>query len=122
MPAATPKRCRQGGCGKSTIHRHGYCDTHAELGKSNWHKREKAKGNRHQRGYGSEWDKLRKIVLKRDEYLCQSCLKVGVVTQGTHVDHIKPKSQGGSNELNNLQTLCIEHHNNKTATEQGRGY
>lgn len=117
MAHSTPKRCRQSGCGKSTTHRHGYCDIHAELGKSNWYKREKLKGNRHKRGYGSAWDKLRKTVLERDAHLCQECSKIEVVCNGTHVDHIKPKSKGGNDELSNLQTLCVDHHKSKTATE-----
>lgn len=117
MAHSTPKRCRQSGCGKSTIHRHGYCDEHAKLGRSNWYKREQLKGNRHKRGYGSAWEKLRKIILERDQHLCQDCLKVGVVTNGTHVDHIKSKYQGGTDEYCNLQTLCADHHKHKTATE-----
>lgn len=45
-------------------------------------------------------------VLKRDKFTCVYC--GGKPSQGytLHVDHIIPKSKGGSNELNNLVTAC----------------
>ena len=48
---------------------------------------------------------LRHEVFKRDGYMCVEC---GATKQDgrLHVDHIIPVSQGGSNELSNLQTLC----------------
>lgn len=52
------------------------------------------------------WDKLRPkvshIVFAWDQYRCQEC---GAVTNLT-VDHKTPISKGGTNELDNLQTLC----------------
>lgn len=48
---------------------------------------------------------VRKYVLQRDKYQCQSCGK----TQGEttlNIDHIIPLAKGGSNDLSNLQTLC----------------
>lgn len=48
----------------------------------------------------------RHAVFVRDNYRCVEC---GATNKDTilHVDHIHPKSKGGSNELSNLQTLCI---------------
>ena len=45
-------------------------------------------------------------VLQRDLWKCLSCGRG--VAQGVllEVDHIKPRSRGGSNALENLQTLC----------------
>lgn len=82
---------------------------------SGWHRT-----SRHARGYGSQWDRLRVQVLKRDHHLCQHCLAEGRTCLATHVDHIKPKAQGGTDDLGNLQALCREHHEAKTAAENGR--
>ncbi|MFH8119917.1 MAG: HNH endonuclease [Candidatus Aenigmatarchaeota archaeon] len=48
---------------------------------------------------------LRQEVFKRDGYKCVEC---GATKETTtlHVDHIIPKSEGGTDELDNLQTLC----------------
>lgn len=77
-----------------------------------------------QRGYGAQWRKgLRRRQLQR-EPLCQwtegekRCTR-----QATDVDHIVRKAVGGADALDNLQSLCHEHHSAKTAREvrwQGR--
>jgi 5-methylcytosine-specific restriction protein A len=79
-----------------------------------WHKT-----SRHQRGYGSHWDKLRKVVLDRDMHMCQSCLSRDRATVANQVDHIKPRSKGGTDDLNNLQALCKPCHDAKTITDNG---
>ena len=48
-------------------------------------------------------------ILDRDDYRCLACGRNpesdGVVL---HVDHIKPRSKGGTDDDDNLQTLCAE--------------
>ena len=75
--------------------------------------------SRHKRGYGTAWDKLRTGALSRDKYLCQECLRNGLVRKATDVDHIRPKKLGGVDELNNLQSLCKACHIDKTTEENG---
>ncbi|MBC8503025.1 MAG: HNH endonuclease [Nitrosopumilus sp.] len=50
---------------------------------------------------------LRHEVFKNANYKCQEC---GNTKDNTilEIDHIRPVSQGGSNELDNLQCLCKE--------------
>ena len=63
-------------------------------------------------GYGRKWQAIRLTALDRDRNICQMC---GVFTgRSGHVDHIREKKQGGTDALNNLQTLCIACHNKKT--------
>lgn len=73
--------------------------------------------SRHERGYGYQWTKLRKIVMQRDVYLCQPCLSKGRPTPAKQVDHIVPKSRDGLDDLDNLQAICVECHKAKTKAE-----
>ena len=84
--------------------------------------------SRHERGYGSEWDKKRKRILKRDFGICQPCAKLGKIHAGREVDHIVSRAEGKKlgwsasriESEGNLQTICTEAHKVKTAAEQGR--
>ncbi len=75
------------------------------------------RGSRHARGYGREWEKLRERIIERDERLCQECLRNGRTTMGTEVDHVLPKSQGGTDDPSNLELKCGPCHRAKTARE-----
>lgn len=48
---------------------------------------------------------VRKYILQRDNYQCQSCGKNTTQTQ-LNIDHIIPLATGGSNDISNLQVLC----------------
>ena len=71
-----------------------------------------------QRGYGSSWQKLRAFVLS-NEPLCRECMGRGEIVPATDVDHIVPRSRGGSDDEANLQSLCHACHSRKTATRDG---
>lgn len=63
-------------------------------------------------GYPSDWPERRREILRRDAYRCQYC---GIRSTraddiALDVDHIIPKSRGGSHELSNLRALCPECH------------
>jgi 5-methylcytosine-specific restriction protein A len=76
------------------------------------------RGNRHQRGYGADWERERKVVLRRDGGLCQPCLRRGHTTPNCNtVDHIVNKAQGGTDDRRNLQTICSTCHSRKTQAE-----
>jgi hypothetical protein len=49
---------------------------------------------------------IRHEVFKRDNYCCVECNASKEDGTVLHIDHIIPVSQGGSDELDNLQTLC----------------
>ena len=70
-----------------------------------------------ERGYGRTWQKLRLRILRRDHYMCVKC-RVPVGKSG-EVDHIIGKAKGGTNRMDNLQTLCKRCHSMKTAREDG---
>lgn len=56
-----------------------------------------------------EWELIRQKVFSRDGGVCVRCGRGNRLT----VDHIKPKSLGGKNDLDNLQTLCSYCHEEK---------
>ena len=82
------------------------------------------KGSRHERGYGSDWTRLRLKILKRDNYMCVNCKRQGIDTPlkvrpyDHAVDHIMPKAFGGTDHPDNLQSLCAPCHDQKTYAEQ----
>ena len=51
------------------------------------------------------WSRLRHECFKRDNYKCVECGATNK-EKTLHADHILPTSQGGQDELSNLQTLC----------------
>ena len=55
-------------------------------------------------------------VLKRAKYRCELC---GAHEEqiALHVDHIVPRSKGGSDDLSNLQALCMTCNTNKRAED-----
>ena len=62
MPPKRMKPCRHpGGCPALTADRSGLCDAHRVSG---WVAHQAGK-SRHQRGYGKEWDKLRRIIFRK---------------------------------------------------------
>ena len=83
------------------------------------------KGSRRERGYGAAWDRIRLQVLQRDKWLCQECMRQGKLTplcvkpHDHAVDHVIPKVQGGTDDMGNLQSLCVRHHQEKTARDEG---
>ena len=63
-----------------------------------------------------DWDARRKRVYRHDDWTCTQCgRKSGPHSNGDgvrlHAHHMVPRSEGGSNQLSNLTTLCKSCHN-----------
>jgi 5-methylcytosine-specific restriction protein A len=71
-----------------------------------------------ERGYGVEWSKVRNAYLA-DHPWCAHCAIAGQRIKATDVDHIKPRRDGGTDDAENLQSLCHRHHSLKTARHDG---
>jgi 5-methylcytosine-specific restriction protein A len=76
-----------------------------------------------ERGYGYRWQQARAAFLAANP-LCRECEKEGRVTEATVVDHIIPHKGDETlfwDEAGNWQSLCVQHHNEKTAKEGAFG-
>lgn len=82
--------------------------------------RSKLAGWAYQRGEQFGWENVKMYVRARDKYSCQYC---GVVMPpDLEVDHIVPRSRGGSNRPDNLVAACYgcnQRKGNLTAKEFG---
>jgi 5-methylcytosine-specific restriction protein A len=86
--------------------------------------------SRRSRGYGPEWDRLRKEILERDSYLCQCrhCKAEGRTSLATEVDHVVSKSKARAlgwtdaqiDAPSNLQSINGDCHKRKTDEDEGR--
>lgn len=65
-------------------------------------KANRQRGSSTARGYGSQWQRLRLIVLNRDAWTCGYCGR-----PATTVDHVTPKSRGGTDDEANLIAACL---------------
>ena len=75
-----------------------------------------------ERGYGWNWK-----IKVRDPFIaahpwCVDPYKFhsGKQVRAVLIDHIIPRRDGGTDEWNNLQGLCIKCHQNKTASDKSR--
>lgn len=86
-----------------------------------------SKESRQSRGYGADWEKVRKLVIERDKGLCQPCLRKDRVTMYKAVDHVTGKAQAAklrwskakTDHPDNLQCICGPCHDEKTTIENG---
>lgn len=74
-------------------------------------------------GHGAKFNKLKPIIISRDNHTCKKCGKSKydfpdiILT----VDHIIPVASGGRTVASNLHTVCIDCHINKLGKKNKRG-
>jgi 5-methylcytosine-specific restriction protein A len=61
-----------------------------------------------------DWSTLRLEILRRDQWRCQLCR-----APANHVDHIRPRSAGGTDHSSNLRALCAPCHHRETGRSFG---
>lgn len=76
--------------------------------------------SRHALGYGYRWTKLRNAFIARHPVCCDPYGRhKDQVVPATQVDHIIPRSRGGTDDESNLQALCASCHSYKTVRYDG---
>lgn len=110
MPKAPKRPCRYPGC-PNLCDKGVYCSQHMQFSS------DRMRGGAESRGYDARWRKVRASFLQRNP-LCNECLKRGIITPATVVDHIIPHR--GDRKLfwdeQNWQPLCKSCHDRKTGS------
>jgi len=70
----------------------------------------------------ARWQRLRLSMLERDQWLCQcpECKRLDRVTPANEVDHIVPRTRGGTHEPSNLRAVNTECHKVITLEQMGK--
>jgi 5-methylcytosine-specific restriction protein A len=71
---------------------------------------QRRRGTTTERGYGAPWRQLRLLVLDRDGYRCRWC-----GGPANSVDHITPKTEGGTDDPGNLAAACLPCNSRRSA-------
>ena len=105
MPYKPKKPCSHPGCPKLTDGR--FCEEHAkeEAKRCNRYDRDPNSNKR----YGRLWAKIRAAFLSTNP-LCEMCKADGRYKPAELVHHRRKLTDGGTNDLANLQALCLECH------------
>lgn len=88
------------------------------------------KRSRHERGYGSAWDRIRPVILERDGHLCkcEECVSAKRLRPATQVDHRVSKADwlrrfGNLDQVDdpsNLRAINADCHKRKGVIEKGQ--
>ena len=105
MPNAARKPCSKSGCKELSTGR--FCDLHAPTEAT---LKNKYRGSSTERGYGSDWQKVRLQALQRDKYLCQHHLPTPVPALDVHHIQMITDRPDLRLVLANLVSLCRECH------------
>ena len=85
-------------CGITREYGDGYLHTECEFQSKNYI----TDLQRNRRKWEGESKRITPLVLMRDKNTCRICGSTNNLT----IDHITPISQGGGNDMDNLQVLC----------------
>lgn len=109
MPFKPRHPCNYSGCPEITATR--FCPKHEALDRKKYEEKRKTSV---ERGYNSQWQKLRAMKLAQDP-LCEEHLRQNVDVAATMVHHIKPVETNPELRLvmENLMSLCNPCHEEK---------
>jgi 5-methylcytosine-specific restriction protein A len=97
MPTSPAAACLEPRCPGRAVYR-SRCEAHRHLVTSE------------ARGYGPEWRRLSLAVRARAGNRCERCGQAPTEPYAMTVDHIRPRSLGGTDHPSNLRVLCRSCH------------
>ena len=101
MPYRSEKPCARAGCPKLT--KNCYCPDHARAEARRYDKYMRDPESK--KRYGHAWHKIRAAFLAAHP-LCEMCERGGKLVPATLVHHKRKLSDGGTNDNENLMSLC----------------
>ena len=105
MPMKAKRPCSYPGCGLLTDRQ--YCEKHQkEMNRDYERYRRDPKTKKR---YGRTWERIRKLYADTHPF-CEDCYKRGIITPVEHVHHKLPLTEGGTNDFENLESLCKSCH------------
>lgn len=107
MPQKPDKPCRYPGCPKLVPVGERYCEEHTKEMNKRYEKYGRDPGTHHR--YGKQWRRIRYKYVQEHPF-CEECMKQGRLVLTEQVHHIKPLSEGGTNDESNLMALCKSCH------------
>jgi len=105
MPFKPLKPCACPGCPRLTAGR--YCDEHQRTEGAKYYRYGRDPETR--KRYDTRWTRIRAAFL-REHPLCEECAKAGRMVPAREVHHVKPLSDGGTHDTENLMALCKSCH------------
>lgn len=112
------KKCNHAGCNTLVDYNVSYCKKHEATSKKQLYKDRFSESNEkfHKFYKTKRWERTSKQFRLKNP-LCIECLANGIVRKADVVDHIVELKDDWDKRLDwdNLQSLCHEHHNIKTA-------
>jgi 5-methylcytosine-specific restriction protein A len=115
MPRRAASACSRPGC--PGLVRDGVCSTCGPRRVVTDRRHDAQRGTAAQRGYGGRWQRVRLMYLRANP-LCVECAAQGRTEAATDVDHIVARRNGGTDDWDNLQSMCHSCHSRKTAGER----
>lgn len=115
MPYRAKKPCAYPGCPKLTDKR--YCPEHAREESLRYERYDR--DPHHGQNYGASWKRVRARFLE-EHPLCELCLYDGKLVPATLVHHKRKVTDGGTNDFENLMSLCQNCHSRLHAKKGDR--
>lgn len=115
MPHKPMHPCSYPGCPNLTHER--YCDVHKREENKRYETYDRDEFAK--KSYGHTWEKIRKRYVSTHP-ICEMCFKEGIITPVEHVHHIIPLREGGTNDDDNLMSLCKSCHSKEHAKRGDR--
>ena len=115
MPRKPKRPCSYPGCPELTDDR--YCEQHQSLVNKQYNKYQRDPESN--KRYGRSWKRIRDRYIKTHP-LCEECQRQGRLNPAEEVHHIIPLANGGSNNKENLMSLCKSCHSRITAQSGDR--